>query len=123
MAALRKRVLIVDDEPMVVQALQDHFADRYEVDIATSARQAVEILGRRRPDVIFLDIRMPEVDGLTLLKFLRKVDSRVPVIVVTADISLETAHACFQLGVRAYVPKPFKLLYLDHLAAAAVGRT
>ena len=122
MAAARKRLLLVDDEPMVVQVLREHFAGRYDVDTATSAHQAVEMFGQRRPDAVLLDMKMPEVDGLTFLKFLRQVDPGVPVIIVTADSSLETAHACFKLGALGYVPKPFNLMYLDHLAAAAVGR-
>jgi len=107
---------------MVVRLLRDHFAGRYDVDTATSARQAVEMFGRQRPDAVFLDTKMPDVDGLTVLKFLRQADPGVGVIVVTADGSPETAHACFKLGALGYLPKPFNVMYLDHLAAVAVDR-
>jgi len=79
---------------MIVQLLRDQFAGRYDVDTATSAHQTVEMFAGRHPDAVFLDMTMPEVDGLTLLKFVRQVDPDVAVIVVTADSSRPVAPRC-----------------------------
>ena len=114
-------MLAVDDEPWVLDIIREHFADRYDVDTALSATSAVSAFERRRPDVVFLDVNMPGVDGLQLLAFLRKVDPAVPVIIVTAHTDLRIAAQALEAGAFSYVPKPFNLVYMEHLAAVATG--
>jgi len=117
----RKRMLVVDDEPRVLDVIREHFADRYDIDTAISASRGVELFQQQRPDVVFLDINMPGVDGLKLLTFLRKVDPAVPVIIVTANTQASIAAQVLEAGAFGYIPKPFNLVYMEHLAAAAAG--
>ena len=105
-ARMRKRMLVVDDEVRVLDVVREHFADRYEVDTAMSATDAVHIFEQGRPDVVFLDLQMPGVDGLALLTFLRRVHPEVPIIIVSANTSHRVAHDCVKVGAFGYVPKP-----------------
>jgi DNA-binding NtrC family response regulator len=117
----RKRVLVIDDEPAILDLLREHLQRRYEVETAAFATEAVRALEKDRPDLVLLDINMPGVDGLQLLTFLKRIDVRVPVIVITANTSTQVAAKCLEAGAFAYLPKPISLSYLDHLAAAATG--
>ena len=115
-----KRVLIVDDEPELVDLLREHFEGRYEVDTATSGAAAIERFVRQRPDVVFLDINMPGASGVEVLKLLKQTDASIPVIMVTANPEIPVAEECLKHGALSYVPKPFNLVYMDHMAAVAV---
>jgi CheY-like chemotaxis protein len=114
-------MLVVDDEPRVLDVVRDHFGERYDIATAISASGAVELFQQQRPDVVFLDINMPGVDGLTLLTFLRRVEPQVPIIIVTGNTQTSLAARALKAGAFGYVPKPFNLMYMEHLAAAAIG--
>jgi CheY-like chemotaxis protein len=119
MATVRKRLLVVDDEQLILDMIREHFAERYAVDTAISASRAVEAFERQRPDMIFLDINMPGVNGLTLLTFLRQVAPDLPVVIITANADSSVAAEVLRAGAFGYVPKPFNFVYMDHIAAVA----
>src|SRR6185369_4581210 len=105
-----KHVLIVDDEEAVCWALDRALRrEGHEVAVAASAEQALAQVGRRRPDAILLDIRLPGMDGLTALGLLRDRLPGVPVIVVTAFGNLDTAVKAVEGGAFEYLTKPFDL--------------
>jgi sigma-B regulation protein RsbU (phosphoserine phosphatase) len=109
MAAPQATILIVDDEELnregLARRLQRH---DYEVAVARNGREAIEILGGRRFDLVLLDIMMPGMNGLEVLKFLRRIDSLVdlPIIMVTAKGESEDMVEAFELGANDYVTKP-----------------
>jgi DNA-binding NtrC family response regulator len=113
-------MLIVDDEQDLLDLLTEHFEGRYEVDTATSGAAAIERFVRRRPDVVFLDVNMPGASGVEVLKLLKQTDPRIPVIMVTGNPEVLVAEECLKQGALSYVPKPFNLVYMDHMAAVAV---
>jgi CheY-like chemotaxis protein len=115
-----KRILIVDDEQALLDLLAEHFEGRYEVDTATSGAAAIDRFVRQRPDVVFLDINMPGTNGVEVLKLIKQTDPGIPVIMVTANTEMLVAEECLKRGALSYVPKPFNLLYMDHMAAVAV---
>jgi len=115
-----KRMLIVDDEQDLLDLLTEHFEGRYEVDTATSGAAAIERFVRRRPDVVFLDVNIPGTSGVEVLKLLKQTDPGIPVIMVTANTEILVAEQCLKQGALSYVPKPFNLVYMDHMAAVAV---
>ena len=118
----RKRVLAIDDEPAILDIIREHLQGRYDVETVEFATAAIRELEKARPDLVLLDINMPGVDGLQLLKFLKRSRMTMPVIVITANASSQVAAKCLEEGAFAYLPKPISLSYLDHLVAAATER-
>lgn len=116
-----KRVLVVDDEPLICWTLRDHLTDEgYGVEVAANADEALASIDSISPDVILLDVRMPGTDGLTLLERLRAEESEIPVIIMTAFGTLETAVRAVQGGACEYLTKPFDLETATRLVAQAV---
>ncbi len=114
-----RRVLILD-EPGETQALAsffDRFTHRYTYDVETASTVAetAAALRRGRPDLIVLNPRMGGIDGLQLLKQIRALHWRVPVIVVTSRDDKRTAAEALAIGVFAYVPKPCEYVSFEHI--------
>jgi CheY-like chemotaxis protein len=114
-----KRVLVVDDEPELAEVVREYLRDRYDVEVANSGPAALASFRARRPDVVFLDINMPGPSGIEVLKELQQADASVPVIMVTVNTEVAVVQECLREGAFAYVPKPFDLKYVDHMAALA----
>jgi CheY-like chemotaxis protein len=114
-----KRVLVVDDEPELAEVVREYLRDRYDVEVANSGPAALALFRARRPDVVFLDINMPGPSGIEVLKELQRADASVPVIMVTVNTEVAVVQECLREGAFAYVPKPFDLKYVDHMAALA----
>ena len=106
----RKRVLITDDEPitrMLVKLLLER--EHFEVLEATNGRDAVEIATRERPDLLLIDLNMPEMDGYEAIGNLRK-DlgmATLPIIVLTSEDGPGVEHRVLELGADDYIVKPF----------------
>jgi two-component system C4-dicarboxylate transport response regulator DctD len=79
----------------------------------------MQAVAAQRPDVVFLDINMPGPSGLDVLKALRRVDASIPVVMVTVNTEVAVVQECLREGAFAYVPKPFDLKYVEHMAALA----
>jgi two-component system, response regulator, stage 0 sporulation protein F len=116
-----KRILIVDDNPVVQEVLKQFLARGYLVELATNASQALASVVQKNPDAILLDVRMPGVDGLGLLKSLRGMGVETPIFVMTGYDSTQVALEALETGATGYLPKPFDLLHLDKLIAHALG--
>jgi len=122
MDAPRRRILLVDDEQDILDLLHEHFAKECDVETAADGMTALAIVSARRPDVIFLDINMPGINGVDVLKSVKEIDATIPVLMVTANADNALAAEAIKRGAFSYVPKPFDLKYLNHLVAAALSR-
>ncbi|WP_347489085.1 sigma-54 dependent transcriptional regulator [Desulfoscipio sp. XC116] len=110
------KVLIVDDEEGVCELLRDVLEDAgFEAWIASNAREAREILQAKTPDTILLDIRLPDADGIQLIEEFNSMGIQVPVILMTAFGTTETAIQAMKQGAHDYLNKP---LNLDELLLA-----
>jgi DNA-binding NtrC family response regulator len=104
----RERILIVDDEPDMVENCQRILGRAgYRCLTATDPRGALALLESERPDLLLTDLKMPGVDGMELLRHARQVDQEMPVIILTAFATIESAVAAVRAGAFDYLPKPF----------------
>src|SRR5512145_1381911 len=102
------RILIVDDEPdMVDNCARILRRAGHRCLTATDPRRALTLLESERPDLVLTDLKMPEVDGLAVLRRAHEIDPDLPVIVITAFASIESAVAAVKEGAFDYLPKPF----------------
>lgn len=115
------RILIVDDEEPVREVLAEYFAGQgYAVESAGGGAEALEVAGRTRPDLVLLDVRMPGMDGMEVLRRLRELHPEVAVIMITANEDVALARQTLKIGAFDYVAKPFDFDYLDRAVAAAL---
>jgi DNA-binding NtrC family response regulator len=118
----RPRVLVVDDEQDIIDILREHLAKTFDVDTANDGGKALAVARTNPPDVMFLDIHMPGVNGVDVLKSVKELDPTIAVLMVTANADNTLAAEALKRGAFSYVPKPFDLRYLDHLVAAALSQ-
>jgi two-component system, OmpR family, KDP operon response regulator KdpE len=117
------RVLVVDDEPQIVRALRINLRARgYEVDAAPDGRTALELAARRHPDVVVLDLGLPDMEGVEVIKGLRGWLS-VPIIVLSARHASDEKVEALDVGADDYVTKPFGMDELLARLRAAVRRS
>jgi DNA-binding NtrC family response regulator len=107
------RLLAIDDEPIVLAALE-RFARRLGFDVTTSSdsRAAVADIRALKPDAVIVDLRMPEVNGLAVLRAINDVDPTCKVILMTGHATVDTAIEAVKLGALDYLSKPFDLARL-----------
>ena len=118
-------VLLIDDEPDLLESLSYWLtAKGYQVTTASSGPQGLEQLKQRRPDVIFLDVRMPGMDGIETLRRIRAMDKDIPVVLVTADsLTDESKYAGARaLGISGLFPKGASLSQLGEVLEVALRR-
>ena len=109
------RILVVEDEKALAELVSDRLKrDHYTVDISNDGEEGMDNALSGMYDLIILDIMLPKVDGITILKEIRKQDKEVKVIMLTAKGELEDRLLGFEKGANDYVPKPF---HIDELAA------
>ena len=104
-----KRVLFVEDEQSLRNSYQRFFAGRYEMAFASSGREGLQQLSSFGPDVLVLDLRLPDTDGVALLQEIRLTHRDLPVIITTAYMSMEPLMVMLDLKNSAYLLKPFDL--------------
>jgi excisionase family DNA binding protein len=120
----RARILVVDDEETVRELLSKTLAlAEYEVDVATEGRTAIDRMRIIPYDLLITDLRMPGVDGLTVIREARRLKADIPVIIVTGYSTEASAIEAINLGVQGYLTKPFRVPRVLAAAAKALGET
>lgn len=118
----RPRILVVDDEVGPRESLRMLLKPQYEVRTADGARTALQELADFRPDLVILDIKMPGMDGLEVLRRIKRVDPSIEVVMITAYASLETVKTALSHGAFEYLIKPFSRQDLEEVVRRALGR-
>ncbi len=102
-------ILVVDDESIMQEILGDFLRDEgYDVDVAGSGEEGVELAQKHLYDCAIVDLMMPGIDGIETMQQLREIDASLPVIMVTAFASVESAVEAMKQGAHEYITKPFK---------------
>ncbi|HUE15259.1 MAG TPA: sigma-54 dependent transcriptional regulator [Planctomycetaceae bacterium] len=117
------RLLVIDDEPSLryslVKSLQ---SAALEVVTAATARDGIEMVRQQSPDAVILDVRLPDMSGIEAFEEIRRIDPRLPVIIVTAFSTTETSIEAMKRGAFEYLLKPVDFRQLRELVAKAIGR-
>lgn len=117
----REKVLIIDDEQSLRESLEMFFSDSgYDVACAGTAREGYEKTAAFHPDVIILDIRLPDQDGFQVVEELRRRKDTTPIIMVTAFHDMETTIRTVKLGAFEYIPKPIDVDELEKAVRKAL---
>ena len=116
------RILVVDDELGPRESLRMLLKPAYQITTADSGRAALTMLPQIRPDVVILDIKMPEMDGLEVLRRVKRADPSIEVVMITAYASLETVKLALTHGAFEYLIKPFSRQDLEDVVRRALVR-
>ncbi len=111
---MKKNILIIDDEEIIRLSLQEGLKDLgYKVETASNSKEAFEKIKELRPQVIFLDIRLNDENGLDILPEIKKLDLDTEVVMMTAYGDTESTVKAIKLGAYDYINKPFDLQEID----------
>ncbi len=118
------KILIVDDELVVIKSAERVLkSEGYSVEGALGGREAILKLGQDSFDLVFTDLKMPEVDGITLIRWIKKTKPDVGIVIITGYPSQDTIKEALELGIIDYVPKPFTPSVLLDVTERAVEWT
>lgn len=106
---MKQRVFVVEDDPLLREAV-NLILTHAGFDVATTAvgRDAAGLIGRYRPHLVLLDIRLPDISGLVVLRGLRDAGHAMPIVMMTADHRPETVREVLAVGGSGYLLKPFE---------------
>jgi DNA-binding NtrC family response regulator len=118
MSGVKPLLVVVDDEQGILDVVS-RFAQRagYEAETCSNGRDAIALLQERRADLVMVDLRMPDVGGLDVLRAIREIDSRCQAVLMTGYASVETAVEAIKLGATDYLSKPIDFTRLEQLLA------
>jgi two-component system response regulator AtoC len=118
---MNDRILIVDDEETLCYFLKASLEEKgYQAATAYTASEGLDVVTRQQIDLVLLDLKLPDGDGLDVLDQIRRVDSNLPVIVLTGHAGIESAVRAMKLGAYDYLEKPINLEELSITAAKAL---
>ncbi len=103
----KEKILIIDDELMARYAVQQVLKDKYTIYTASGGREGLDFISQNPVDLVVLDIKMPDMDGVSVLREIKKMYPDTEVILLTAYAGVETAQSALRLGALDYLTKPF----------------
>jgi DNA-binding NtrC family response regulator len=117
------KILLIDDERSVHAVVQNALGNShlYQLDVAENGKQGIELFGALQPDVVLLDLHLPESHGFDLFRQLAAIDSHVLVIFITADGSSDVVIQAMRMGAFDYLKKPLEIERLRRMVASAVA--
>ena len=118
----RPRILVVDDEPSIRDLLAKTLAlAEYDVDVAADGRAALDRMRHEVYDLLIADLKMPGIDGLSVIREAKRYKANLPVIIITGYSTESAAIEAVNLGVSGYLTKPFRVPQVLAAAAKALG--
>jgi DNA-binding response OmpR family regulator len=123
MSEPRGKVLVVDDEPNMVQLLAEYLTEQgYHVATAHGGIEALAKIDLEKPQVILLDVQMPGMDGVEVLRRIRSFDTEVGVLIISANDDVELAKQTVEMGAFDYTLKPVDFAYLNRAVDTMMAR-
>jgi len=115
------RILVIDDNPDVVEIIVACLSgEGYGMLGAPTSDEGLKLVTPSQPELVLLDILMPGMNGIEVLKRIRSINPTTKVIIVTGNADLRLARGALELGAVAYIDKPFDLAYLKRVVAMAL---
>ena len=112
--SIPSRILIVDDEEDICEMLSDFLEEcGYETFRATTGKEALSVVKAARPHLMLLNIRLPEMSGIDILRDVRAIDQEIGVIMVTEYQDVSIAQEALKMGASDFITKPLDLNYLE----------
>ncbi len=108
MADIRRRILIIDDDPQILAGLEALLADEWEVKTAETGREAIPAFAEFSPDVVLLDVQLPDYSGIELLRQFKMYSETAAVIMMSGVGNLERVIESMKLGAETFLQKPFE---------------
>lgn len=119
----RPDILVIDDEMEICGFLKDVLTtEGYVVATATDPKEGLRIVEQSRPDLVLLDLKMPGMSGIDVLRRIKKIDEGMAVIIITGFGSMDTARAAMRLDAFDYITKPFDLSHVKAVVKDALAR-
>jgi two-component system response regulator HydG len=104
---IKNRILVIDDDQTSREGVAEVLTDEgYEVAVAADGREAIALLSSFRPDLILTDLHMPGLNGLGVLHHVKSLHPATPVIIYTADTTIDAERSAKRLGAQGYINKP-----------------
>ncbi len=121
--ATHMKMLCVDDNPDLRNSLAQQFLQEdFDVETANDGKMALEMITKNHYDIVLLDLKMPVMDGITVLRELKNVDKKNPhIIMLTGVDDVATAIECVKLGAKDYIQKPYDPQDLLHIVIKVLG--
>jgi len=115
-------ILVIDDQAGPRESLRMILKQKHNVRVASSGPEGLAMIDEREPDLVFLDVRMPEMDGVDVLAAIKKKHPDVQVAMITAYAAVETAQSAMRLGAMDYITKPFSVPDVEAVVERAMQR-
>lgn len=112
-----KKILVVDDEKSIRESVRFSLQDKYRIFLASTGVEAIDLVTKEIPDLVILDILMPDRDGLDILKEIKEINKEIPVVMLTGISRVKTAVEAMKLGAFDYITKPYDIEELTILVA------
>ncbi|MBI4711838.1 MAG: response regulator [Planctomycetes bacterium] len=124
MTEQKPNLMVVDDEPLIGELLTRYFTkNNYEVKYFANGKRALDYLKNNPVDLMMTDMRMPDMNGLEVVKASKSLRPEMPILVMTSHLDEDAIDVMTQLGVVDYFTKPFELKAIGERVAAKLGRT
>ncbi|MDD5687864.1 MAG: response regulator [Elusimicrobia bacterium] len=119
---MKEKILLVDDDNGVLESVTESLSSNYFITTARSGEEAIEIIKKENQNLVILDVKLAGIDGIETLGIIKKIDSTIPVIMLSAVDTINTITRAIKLGACNYFDKPFDIDELQNAVSEALDK-
>lgn len=116
------RILVVDDEPIILETFKFIFGNRFELLTAATGKDALESISKDSVDLVFLDLSLPDMHGMQVLNAIKGHNNHLPVIIISGDDNQAMIREAQRLGAMDYIDKPFDIEQVLSIAQETLNK-